>query len=135
MNEDILKGTWLEIRGRVKEKWGKLTDNDLGEIEGKGEKLLGLLQKKYGCIRDKAEPEYKDSVELAEIVSSVSSIRKIMTRKKDIMTITFIARYGQPLLAKKQESQITGREEKHRYDTDRYFDSRLSRRTTHLASQ
>jgi uncharacterized protein YjbJ (UPF0337 family) len=135
MNEDILKGTWLEIRGRVKEKWGKLTDNDLGEIEGKGEKLLGLLQKKYGCIRDKAEPEYKDSVELAEIVSSVSSIRKIMTRKKDIMTITFIARYGQPLLAKKQESQITGREEKHRYDTDRYFDSRLSRRNTHLAPQ
>jgi len=135
MNEDILKGTWLEIRGRVKEKWGKLTDNDLGEIEGKGEKLLGLLQKKYGCIRDKAEPEYKDSVELAEIVSSVSSIRKIMTRKKDIMTITFIARYGQPLLAKKQESQITGREEKHRDDTDRYFDSRLSRRNTHLAPQ
>jgi uncharacterized protein YjbJ (UPF0337 family) len=135
MNEDILKGTWLEIRGRVKEKWGKLTDNDLSEIEGKGEKLLGLLQKKYGCIRDKAEPEYKDSVELAEIVSSVSSIRKIMTRKKDIMTITFIARYGQPLLAKKQESQITGREEKHRYDTDRYFDSRLSRRNTHLAPQ
>jgi uncharacterized protein YjbJ (UPF0337 family) len=107
MNEDILKGTWLEIRGRVKEKWGKLTDNDLGEIEGKGEKLLGLLQKKYGCIRDKAEPEYKDSVELAEIVSSVSSIRKIMTRKKDIMTITFIARYGQPLLASVHPETVT----------------------------
>ena len=46
MNEDILKGKWKEIKGRVKEKWGKLTDNDLGEIEGKGEKLLGSLQKK-----------------------------------------------------------------------------------------
>ena len=46
MNEDILKGKWQEIKGRVKEKWGKLTDNDLGEIEGKGEKLLGSLQKK-----------------------------------------------------------------------------------------
>ena len=132
MNEDILKGTWLEIRGRVKEKWGKLTDNDLGEIEGKSEKLLGLLQKKYGYIRDKAEPEYKDSVELAEIVSS---IRKIMTRKKDIMTIAFIARYGRPLLANNQESQIAGKEKKHRDDTDRYSYSRLSRRTTHLASQ
>jgi uncharacterized protein YjbJ (UPF0337 family) len=132
MNEDILKGKWLEIKGRVKEKWGRLTDNDLGEIEGKGEKLLGFLRKKYGYIRDKAELGYKDGVELAEIVSS---IREIMTRKKDIMAIAFIARYGQPLLAKKQESQITGKEKKHGYDTDRYSYSRLSRRTTHLASQ
>ena len=130
MNEDILKGTWLEIRGRVKEKWGKLTDNDLGEIEGKGEKLLGLLRKKYGYIRDKAEPEYKDTVELAEIVIS---IRGILTKMKDIRAIAFIARYGQPLLAKNQE--IARKEEKHRYDTDRYFDTRLSRRNTHLAQQ
>ncbi len=61
MNEDILKGTWLEIKGRAKEKLAKLTDNDLGEIEGKKEKLLGILQKKHGYIRDKAELEYKDS--------------------------------------------------------------------------
>jgi uncharacterized protein YjbJ (UPF0337 family) len=146
MNEDILKGKWLEIKGRVKEKWGKLTGNDLGEIEGKGDKLLGLLRKKYGYIRDKAGLEYKDSVELAEIVSS---IRDVMTRKKDIMAIAFIARYGQPLLAKKQESQVKLRrqepgaslpkisikEEKHGYDTDRYLGSRPRRRTAHLASQ
>jgi uncharacterized protein YjbJ (UPF0337 family) len=132
MNEDILKGKWQEIKGRVKEKWGKLTDNDLGEIEGKGEKLLGILRKKYGYIRDKAEPEYKDSVELAEIVSS---IREIMTKKKDFMPFAFIARYWQPLLAKKQDSQITGKEEKHGYYTDRYFDTRPRRRNSHLASQ
>ena len=132
MNEDILKGKWLEIKGRVKEKWGKLTDNDLGEIEGKGEKLLGLLRKKYGYIRDKAELEYKDGVELAEIVSS---IRDIMTKKKDVMTIAFIARYGKPLLVNKQESQMTEKENKHGSDTDRYFDSRLTRRAAHLASQ
>jgi uncharacterized protein YjbJ (UPF0337 family) len=132
MNKDILKGKWLEIKGRVKEKLGKLNDSDLGEIEGKGEKLLGLLQKKYGYIRDKAELEYKDSVELAEIVSS---IREIMTKKKDLMAFTFIARYGQPLFGKKQESQIKGKEEKHGNNTDRYFDSRLSRRNTHLAPQ
>ena len=57
MNEDILKGKWLEIQGKVKEQWGKLTDDDLVEIGGKGEKLLGLLQKRYGYIREKAEPE------------------------------------------------------------------------------
>lgn len=132
MNEDILKGKWLEVKGGVKEKWGKLTDDDLGEIEGKGEKLLGLLQKKYGYMRDKAELEYKDTVEMAEIVSS---IRAIMTKKKEIMAIVFIARYGQPLSASKQESQITGKEEKQGYDTNRYFDSPPRRRTPRLASQ
>jgi hypothetical protein len=51
------------------------------------------------------------------------------------MAIAFIARYGQPLLAKKQQSQITGKGEKHGNNTDRYFDSRLSRRNTYLAPQ
>ena len=99
-------------RGRIKEKWGKLTNNDFGEIEGRGKKLLGLLQKRYGYIREKAELEYQDSVELAAIVSN---IRDVMTQKKDVdvMTIAFIARYGKPLSAKKQESQITGTDEKH----------------------
>ena len=132
MNEDILKGKWLEIQGRVKEKWGKLNNNDFVEIEGRGEKLLGLLQKKYGCIKDKTEMKYKDSVELAEIISRIGEIMKI---KNDIMAIASIARYGQPSSGKKQESQIAGKEEKYRDYTDRYSYSRLSRRTTHLASQ
>ena len=132
MNEDILKGKWREIKGRVKEKWGKLTDNDLGEIEGKGEKLLGILRKKYGYIRYKAKLENKDSVELVEIVSSM---REIMIKNKDFIPFAFIARYWQPLLAKKQDSQIKGKEEKHGYNTDRYFDTRPRRRTSHLASQ
>jgi len=132
MNKDILKGRLLEIKGRVKEEWGKITDNNPIEFEGKGQTLLGLLRKQYGYIRDKAEPEYKDSVELAKIVSR---IREIMTEKKDPMAIAFIARYGQPLLAKNQEIQITRKGEKHGRDTDRYFDSRLSRRNTHLAIQ
>ena len=132
MNKDILKGKWLEIKGRAKEKWGKLTGNDLGEIEGKNQKLLGLLQKKHGYIREKAVLEYKDSVELAEIVSRIHEIR---TKKIDIMALTFIARYGRPLLATKQESQITGKEEKHGYHTDHHFGPRAYRRTAHLASQ
>jgi uncharacterized protein YjbJ (UPF0337 family) len=132
MNEDILKGKWQEILGRVKENIGKLTDNDLDEIEGKKEKLFGLLQKKYGCVKDKAALEYKDSIELAEIVSS---IRKLMGIKNDIMAISFIAHYGQPLFAKKPEVQITHKRTKNGNDTDRYFDTRLSRRNTHMAPQ
>jgi len=62
MNEDVLKGKWNEIKGGVKEKWGKLTDDDLTTVEGKKEKLLGLLQKKYGDAKGKAEQEYKDFI-------------------------------------------------------------------------
>jgi uncharacterized protein YjbJ (UPF0337 family) len=62
MNEDVLKGKWNEIKGGVKEKWGKLTDDDLTAVEGKKEKLLGLLQQKYGYAKDKAEQEYKDFI-------------------------------------------------------------------------
>ncbi len=64
MNEDVLKGTWNEIKGGVKEKWGKLTDDDLTVVEGKKEKLVGILQQKYGYAKDKAEQEYKDFIGL-----------------------------------------------------------------------
>ncbi|HEY3276180.1 MAG TPA: CsbD family protein [Syntrophorhabdaceae bacterium] len=59
MDEDVLKGKWKEIKGGIKEKWGKLTDDDLTQIEGKQEKLLGILQKTYGYSKEKAEEEYK----------------------------------------------------------------------------
>jgi len=62
MNEDVLKGKWNEIKGGVKEKWGKLTDDDLTVVEGKKEKLVGILQQKYGYAKDKAEQEYKDFI-------------------------------------------------------------------------
>ena len=59
MNADILKGKWKEIKGEAKQKWGKLTDDDLTQIEGKEEQLVGLLQKRYGYAKEKAEEEYK----------------------------------------------------------------------------
>ena len=129
MNIDILNGKWLEIKGIVKEKRGQLTDNDLVEIEGKCEKLLGLLRKKYGYLSEKTDPEYQDYNELAEIVSR---IREIIISKENIRAIKFIARYGQPLSAKNQESPITEKRVKNRYDAYSYFDSRLSRRNTPL---
>lgn len=60
MNEDILKGRWHEVRGTVKARWGKLTDDDLTAISGKTEKLLGTLQTRYGYAKDKAEDEFKE---------------------------------------------------------------------------
>jgi len=63
MNKDVIQGKWREMKGKVKEQWGKLTDEDLDKIEGKAEQLLGLLQQRYGYARDKAEEEYKRFME------------------------------------------------------------------------
>jgi uncharacterized protein YjbJ (UPF0337 family) len=66
MNKDVFEGKWHEMKGKVKEQWGKLTDDDLDRAEGKGEQLIGLLQKRYGYARDRAEQEYKRFVESCE---------------------------------------------------------------------
>ncbi|MBP2667621.1 MAG: hypothetical protein H6Q76_2601 [Firmicutes bacterium] len=62
LNEDVLKGQWHELRGGIKAKWGKLTDNDLTTVEGQFEKLMGILQTKYGYSKDKAKEECDDFI-------------------------------------------------------------------------
>lgn len=57
MNKEQFLGQWKTLKGQVKEKWGKLTDDDLTQIEGKRDQLLGFLQKKYGYSKEKAEAE------------------------------------------------------------------------------
>jgi uncharacterized protein YjbJ (UPF0337 family) len=57
MNWDTLKGQWRQFTGKVKEKWGDLTDDDVDQIAGKKDVLVGKLQEKYGYARDKAEKE------------------------------------------------------------------------------
>lgn len=56
----MFQGRWHELKGKVKEKWGKLTDNDLTEINGKTESLLGKLQKHYGYAKERAEKELQE---------------------------------------------------------------------------
>jgi uncharacterized protein YjbJ (UPF0337 family) len=60
MNKDILEGKWEQLKGAVREKWGDLTDNDLTEINGSREVLLGKIQECYGRSRDAAEREIKE---------------------------------------------------------------------------
>jgi len=57
MNKDILQGMWKQVRGDIKTKWGKLTDDELDQVAGHREKLLGLIQQKYGETRDAAEAD------------------------------------------------------------------------------
>jgi uncharacterized protein YjbJ (UPF0337 family) len=57
MNKDLIKGKWNQIKGEVKIKWGKLTDDELDQIEGNYDKMIGKLQEKYGYEKEKAEKE------------------------------------------------------------------------------
>jgi uncharacterized protein YjbJ (UPF0337 family) len=57
MNWDQIAGNWKQVKGTVKEKWGKLTDDDLTTIAGKRDQLAGLLQEKYGYEKEQAEKE------------------------------------------------------------------------------
>jgi uncharacterized protein YjbJ (UPF0337 family) len=59
MNNNILEGKWKQIRGQAKTWWGKITDDDLEKVGGHYDKLIGLLQVKYGYTQIQAEEEYK----------------------------------------------------------------------------
>jgi uncharacterized protein YjbJ (UPF0337 family) len=57
MNEDVFKGQWKQVRGKAKEWWGKLTDDDLATINGRWDQMVGKLQERYGYSKDKASSE------------------------------------------------------------------------------
>ena len=54
MNDDILKGKWSQLKGHVKEQWGKLTDDEIDELDGRRDQLVGIVQERYGIARDQA---------------------------------------------------------------------------------
>ena len=60
MNWDQIKGDWKQVTGKVKEKWGKLTDDDLTTIGGQRDQLIGVLQEKYGYAKEQAENELSE---------------------------------------------------------------------------
>ena len=57
MNEDIFKGQWSQLKGRVRQEWGRFTNDDVARIDGDREVLLGKLQELYGRTREEAEEE------------------------------------------------------------------------------
>lgn len=60
MNWDQVKGDWKNLQGKVKEKWGKLTDDDLKVLEGRRDQLAGKLQERYGYTKEQVEKEMND---------------------------------------------------------------------------
>lgn len=57
MNRDSLEGQWMQLKGKVREQWGKLTDDELDQIQGNAEQLIGKLQEHYGRTREQIEQE------------------------------------------------------------------------------
>jgi uncharacterized protein YjbJ (UPF0337 family) len=57
MNWDRIEGNWKQFKGKVKERWGKLTDDELDVIAGKRDQLSGKLQKAYGISKEEAEQQ------------------------------------------------------------------------------
>jgi uncharacterized protein YjbJ (UPF0337 family) len=55
MNWDTIEGQWKQFRGKVREQWGKLTDDDLDVVAGKRDQLAGVIQRKYGVAKEEAE--------------------------------------------------------------------------------
>ncbi len=61
MNWDQIEGNWKQFKGKVKEKWGQLTDDELDKIGGRKDQLIGRLQAKYGYGREEAEREVEQA--------------------------------------------------------------------------
>jgi uncharacterized protein YjbJ (UPF0337 family) len=57
MNWDVVEGNWKQFKGNVKEKWGKLTDDDINVMSGKKDQIVGRIQERYGYTREEAERE------------------------------------------------------------------------------
>lgn len=60
MNKDQMSGNWHQLKGKVKERWGKLTDDDLTQLEGNSEQLAGKIQQRYGVAKEDAERQAKE---------------------------------------------------------------------------
>lgn len=57
MNREQLKGEWQQLKGKVRERWGELTDDDIEQSKGESEQLAGAIQKRYGVSKEQAEHE------------------------------------------------------------------------------
>ena len=60
MNRNQLEGTWHQIRGRVQEQWGRLTNDDLDIINGKYDQLVGKIESRYGMAKEEAERSVRE---------------------------------------------------------------------------
>lgn len=75
INQDVIKGKWKQIQGKVREKWGDFTDDDLTAAQGSREYLVGKVQERYGRTQAQAEQEVRDFERTLDQSQDSSSLR------------------------------------------------------------
>jgi uncharacterized protein YjbJ (UPF0337 family) len=60
MNKDQIAGQWKQVKGKIKSQWGKLTDDEIDQLEGHSDQLAGKIQQHYGLAREEAERQARD---------------------------------------------------------------------------
>jgi uncharacterized protein YjbJ (UPF0337 family) len=75
MNSDQLQGKWKQMKGSIKEKWGKLTDDDIDVINGQQEKLVGRIQERYGIAKNEAQKQVDEWMKEPEGRSDIANRR------------------------------------------------------------
>jgi uncharacterized protein YjbJ (UPF0337 family) len=75
MNQDILEGNWKQLSGRIKELWGRLTDDEIDQIMGRRDVLAGKLQERYGYTRQEAENAIRQFTENLEAELKQDTVR------------------------------------------------------------
>jgi uncharacterized protein YjbJ (UPF0337 family)/sporulation protein YlmC with PRC-barrel domain len=90
MNKDVFEGNWKQIRSRVKEWWGNLTDDELDRVEGKRDRLIGLVQMKYGYTKAQVETELDCHLSESDHIGPQLSAEYSQTREsaRDVHTST-----------------------------------------------
>jgi uncharacterized protein YjbJ (UPF0337 family) len=103
MDWNRIEGNWKQMKGTVKEKWGKLTDDDLTLINGRRDQLEGKIQERYGLAKDQARKEIEDwyrSIE-SDLAEQIEAIRA------DIQTLTStVARIANKQIGRAQDRAI-----------------------------
>jgi len=84
MNWDRIEGNWKQAKGKVKEQWGKLTDDHLNIIDGRRDRLLGQIQESYGIATDEAEKQVQAWEKLNERAFDESTRRIIRENARQI---------------------------------------------------
>jgi uncharacterized protein YjbJ (UPF0337 family) len=81
MNWDQIEGKWKQHKGQVKEKWGKLTDDDIDVIDGKRQQLVGKIQERYGLAKEAAEKQADEFVRTLQAEDLRDERRQDKTRQ------------------------------------------------------
>jgi uncharacterized protein YjbJ (UPF0337 family) len=75
MNWDQAEGKWKQVKGSLKEKWGKLTDDDVDRIAGRRDQLVGKLQERYGIAKEEAEKQSDEWIRLVVVEDDIARKR------------------------------------------------------------